>query len=111
PLLCFSALAAEVFLGGGDPLVATLLLLLLPTLVPSVLLLGVQATLLLHIALWQVLLRPLYSIQRHNLLFTQRKASAAVGAYLVTAAVLPEFLGPSVLWRVLLKQFGVDFHP
>jgi len=79
-----------------------------PSLVPSASLLLLQITLLFHKLLWPFILRPLYSVKRHRLLFEHRKALIAIGAYLTLSALSPATVSPSAVLRAILKQVGVD---
>jgi hypothetical protein len=84
-----------------------LLGLLLSTLIPPGLLMALLLSLGLHRVLWPFVLRPLYTVRRHKLLFAHRKAALAVAAALVLAAWQPNWLGP--LGRMALeKTIGVE---
>jgi hypothetical protein len=81
---------------------------MISTLIPPGLLAALLVTLVLHRLVWPAILRPLYAVHRHKLLFGHPKAALSVGIYLVLAAWRPGLLSPQALLPAILERFNIQ---
>src|SRR5262249_32973947 len=99
PVVVWYGVAAALFATGHDYAGGVVATMLAPCLLPAILLALLHLSYGLHVVTWELLLRPLYSVVRHDLLRGRKALRLSLGLYLVGAAVRPELLAPTQLVR------------